>query len=821
MVLNALIMNKRVKIEIQGRVQGVGFRPTVWRHATGLGLSGFVRNTPAGVVIEAQGETAAVDRFLAMLQAEPPRQARIESMQVSALPAKDTSAPFEIQASGRSGDLRAGMPPDLATCAECRAELFDPANRRHRYPFLNCTNCGPRFTIIRELPYDRERTSMASFALCPECRKEYLDPANRRFDAQPNACPACGPRVRLIGSRSRRRTTDDRRWTEISGGTANEKGERFAETPLQPEAAIGEAVRLLKAGGILAIKGLGGYHLACDAASDAAVAKLRARKGRPHKPLAVMFAALDEIRRHAEVSDAEAAELTGCAAPIVILRRKAGSSLSRLISPDTADLGAFLPYSPLHHLLLAGISPLVMTSGNRAEEPIAMDEEQLTGILGPIADAALVHNRPILRRCDDSVLKVIAGRRLLLRRSRGLAPDAIRLPLEGPPVLACGADLKNAICLTRGNEAFLSQHIGDLEDYAAFRFFRETIADLAGLLKVQPALIAHDLHPDYHATRFAVSPDAGGGRRVAVQHHHAHIAACLAEHRLTEPAIGVALDGTGYGPDGTIWGGEFLVADLKAYRRVGHFKPYRLPGGEEAIRRPERMAFSLLLAEGMADAVDLLPALDAGQRNALAAMLEQKLNSPLTSSAGRLFDAVAALLGAGDAISYEARGTIRLQTMADGAAAEPYPFAITQGSESTPLDGAGSATGGTFAALRAQPTPLHGDPAPAAGCLVLSFGTMLRPLAAGLREGVSRPVLAGRFHATVAAGVTAMCRQIRETEGLDRAALSGGVFQNELLLGQVTKRLQREGFRVYSHRLAPPNDACLALGQAAVALKNY
>jgi hydrogenase maturation protein HypF len=802
------VMNKRVRIEIQGRVQGVGFRPTVWRHATGLGLAGYVRNTPAGVVIEAEGPPAAVDRFVARLRTDPPRQARIDAMQVSDLPVKDSPAPFEIQASGRSGDLRAGMPPDLATCADCRAELFEPANRRHRYPFINCTNCGPRFTIIRELPYDRERTSMAAFDLCPACRKEYLDPADRRFDAQPNACPVCGPRVELIvaeNSQQNEPTLNIQRPTfNVQLLTSNAQYPVSSIQHPTAEAAIEEAVRLLRGDGIVAVKGVGGYHLACSAVSADAVARLRARKRRPHKSLAVMFANLDEILRHAEVSAAEAEWLTSCAAPIVILRRKPASTLSKLISPDTDDIGAFLPYSPLHHLLLAGISPLVMTSGNLAEEPIAMDEEQLQRILGTIADAALVHNRPILRRCDDSVLKLIEKQpcveerngdeqaralhediprhRLTLRRSRGLVPDSIQLPAAGPPVLACGADLKNTICIGRDNEAFLSQHIGDLEDYPAYRFFGETIADLAGLLKVRPEIIAHDLHPDYYSTRFALSPQAGAGRRVAVQHHHAHIAACLAEHQLAGPAIGVALDGTGYGPDGTIWGGEFLVADLKTYRRVGHFKQYRLPGGEEAIRHPERLAFSILQAEGLGEAADLLPALAAEQRKMLTAMLAQALNSPLTSSAGRLFDAVSALLGLGDSISYEARAAIRLQTLADRNGSGNYPFEIA------------------------------GE--------VLSFGPMFSVLLTDLRGGTDRAVIAGKFHRTVAAGVSEMCRRIRAAEKLNTAALSGGVFQNDYLLELVKKDLLRDGFAVYSPEAVPPNDGGIALGQAAVARKN-
>lgn len=779
-------MNQRVRIHITGRVQGVGFRPTMYRYARALALTGFVKNTTAGVVVEIQGKGLAVTKFLKYLGSAPPPQARIDSLRMETLPVTTESSSFEILASSRSGDLRAGLPPDLATCEDCRAELFDPINRRYQYPFINCTNCGPRFTIIRKLPYDRKHTSMKVFDLCPQCRAEYLEPADRRFDAQPNACPVCGPRVKLIlpaNSQEKHPTSN------AQHRTSNENGERFCEAPLQAAAAIQKAVQLLKAGRILAVKGLGGYHLSCDAINNKAVARLRERKGRPHKSLAVMFASMEALRNQAKVSDAEERELTSPAAPIVIVRRKNGSNLSELISPDTKDIGVFLPYTPVHHLLLTGLSPLVMTSGNSAKEPIAMDEEQLQRILGPIADAALIHNRPILRRCDDSVLRISNGQRLVFRRSRGLVPDPIPFPRDGPAVLACGADLKNTICMTRGKEAFLSQHIGDLEEHRAFRFFRETIVDLTGLLKVQPAIIAHDLHPDYHSTRYALSPGIGAGRRVAVQHHHAHIAAGMAENRLKEPVIGVALDGTGYGPDGTIWGGEFLIADFKACRRAAHFKTYRMPGGAEAIRRPERMAFSLLLAElppnqARENIGRLLPNLSDTEWNTLAVMIHQGLNSPFTSSAGRLFDVVAVLLGVGDAVSYEARGAVRLQTLAHRHVTDHYPFDITPSSEA---------------------------------CLILSFGSMIRALVADTLTNTDRAVIAGKFHNTVAEAVVEVCGRIRAQTFHRSVVLSGGVFQNDLLLERTTKGLLRDGFQVYSHHVVPPNDGGLALGQAAVA----
>lgn len=751
-------MQRKVRIHISGRVQGVGFRPTVWRQAVALGLTGFVRNVPAGVVLEASGAAAAVERLIAALRLRPPRQARIAALRVEEMAAAGrVASSFEIEHSAHSGDLQVGLPPDLAICAECRDELFDKANRRYRHPFINCTNCGPRFTIVARLPYDRESTSMAAFELCPACRAEYANPADRRFDAQPNACLECGPRLRLL---------------DASGAS-------------RPGDPLDEALKLLRSGQILAIKSLGGYHLSCAAADAAALERLRARKHRPAKSLAVMFASLEELKRHCAVSLAEQAALLSEVAPIVILKRLATSTLPRLISPDTNDIGAFLPYTPLHHLLLAGLSPLVMTSANRAAEPIAITEQQLQPLLGTVADGALVHDRAILRRCDDSVLKLAAGQPLLLRRSRGLVPDPIGLPWSAPAILACGADLKSSIALTRADQVFLSQHIGDLEDYAAARFFRETIADFSALLGVRPSIVAHDLHPDYHSTRYALSAEAPPGQRLAVQHHHAHIAAGMLEHRLLAPLIGVALDGTGYGPDGSIWGGEFMVADLRSYRRLAHFKNYRLPGGAAAIQHPQRMAFSILLSEGLEAPPALLPELDTVQRAQLRALLLQGQHAPLSSSAGRLFDAVAALLGLGAEVSYEARAAIRLQSLADPRVVASYPFALLD----EPPDG-----------------------------WVLSFGASLRALLADRLAGQRPAVIAAKFHNSVAAGVLAVCQRIRAVEGLQQVLLTGGVFQNDLLLELVRRSLRAAGFQVYSHSRVPPNDGGIALGQAAVAL---
>ncbi len=753
-------MRKRTRITVIGRVQGVGFRPTVYRYAVELGLVGFVKNTPAGVVTEIEGNEAAVSSFIEQLRKHPPPQARIDQFLVEDMPTGHDGE-FRILPSQRSGDLIVGIPPDLATCDQCVSELFNATDRRYRYPFINCTNCGPRFTIVKELPYDREKTSMAPFHLCPSCAAEFSNPADHRFDAQPNACAKCGPALRLIDvNRSAVDTADP----------------------------IRETARLLKSGAIVAVKSLGGYHLCCDAKNEKAVGLLRERKGRMEKPFAVMFASLDEIRRYAEVGREEADELAASSSPVVIVKRKSDSGLSAQVAPDTADVGAFLPYTPLHHLLLAEISPLIMTSGNRTEEPIAKDDQDLGRILGPIADYALVHDREIVRRCDDSVLKIVRGKRMFFRRSRGWVPANLSLPLDGPPVLACGAELKNTFCLTRGPQAFMSQHIGDLTEYPSHSFFNEAIEDLLKLLKIRPRIIAHDMHPDYESTRFALHYPAE--RRVAVQHHHAHIAACMAEHQLAEPVIGVAMDGAGFGPDGTIWGGEFLVANLRDFQRVGHLKQYRMPGADEAIRHPVRMAWSCLISEFGPAADELsarfMPSLQSGSRDVLRRLVESGKHAPLTSSAGRLFDAVSALLGLCETISYEGQAAIRLQTLARKDISSSYSFEIDK---------------------KQQP-------------FVLSFGPLFREIIRDLESGVGKQEIAGKFHRTLAVAAGEMCNAIREAHSIRKVVLSGGVFQNDLLLNLLTDELKARGFGVYSHERVPPNDGGLALGQAVVALAN-
>ncbi len=751
---------KRVRISIGGRVQGVGFRPSVYRHAVATGMTGFVRNTARGVEVEAQGPAESVKRFLARLRSESPRQAHVESMEVQEVPPTPREEGFLIVPSARSGDLLVGFPPDLATCSECVRELFAPQDRRYKYPFINCVNCGPRFTIIAALPYDRAQTSMAVFPLCPECRREFEDPRNRRFDAQPNACANCGPQLKLM----------DR------GGVA-----------IACDDPILETVGLLKQGRIVAVKGIGGFHLCCDAKNDDAVSALRRRKGRRDKPFAVMFSSCEQVAQFADATPDEIMELLSTAAPVVVVRRKPNSGLSRWIAPDTDDVGALLPYSPLHHLLLHGISPLVMTSGNVSEEPIVHDETSLNRILGPIADFALLHDRAIVRRCDDSVVKRVDAERLTLRRSRGFVPQSVVLPVEGEPVLAVGAELKNTFCMTRGGKAFLSQHIGDLTEHPSWMFFVEAVEDLAALLQIKPRYVAHDLHPGYESTRFAMSFPAE--RRIAVQHHHAHIAACMAEHGLTGRVIGVAFDGSGWGGDNTVWGGEFLVAGYDDYRRVGYLNPFRLPGGDEAIRHPPRTAVGVLYAVFGDDADGIaarrLPAIRAEHRKVLLGMARTGMRAPVTTSAGRLFDAISALLGLCDETSYEGQAAVRLQTWA-----------------------ARAANGRRYELECAEQD----------GVWRLKYAALLGEVMGDLERGVPKEEIARGFHEAVADGIASICARLAAREQLDRVVLSGGVFQNDLLLSLAIRRLKAEGLKVYWPHQVPPNDGGVSLGQAAIAL---
>jgi hydrogenase maturation protein HypF len=763
-------MDRRA-ITISGIVQGVGFRPLTYRLASRLGLQGWIRNCNGAVVIEVEGEPQVIDRFLAELTAQPPPLARIDEVRWAARPLRG-DLEFRIDPSEVDSASSIFISPDVATCDDCVAELFDPRDRRYRYPFLNCTNCGPRLTIITGAPYDRERTSMASFAMCPECRAEYEDPDDRRFHAQPTACPRCGPQLRLLDQGGRPSADDD---------------------PL-----LG-AVEALRSGRIGALKGLGGYHLACAAGDDRAVAELRRRKHRDEKPFALMVADLRAVRELCEVDPAEEALLVSPRRPIVLLRRKPGTRVADDVAPRNPALGVMLPYTPLHHLLLRYLdgTPLVMTSGNRSDEPIAFEDADALERLAGIADFFLVHDRPIHLRCDDSVTRLVAGAELPIRRARGEAPRPITLPLESPrPALALGGQLKATFALGRGRHAFLSHHVGDLDHYEAFRAYGAAIAHYQRLFDVRPEVLVHDLHPDYPSTCYA-REQAGSRPTIAVQHHHAHMASCMAEHGLDEPVIGVTFDGTGFGTDGVIWGGEFLIGDYRAFRRAAHLRPVAMPGGEQAIREPWRMAAAYLLDAGE-DLSILSGRVPAPAPAAVERIIARRFNAPLTTSAGRLFDAVAALAGVRQRVSYEGQAAMELEWLASGAAPDAvYPFEVVQ-----------------------APGPRPGPTRPGSPChdtLVLDMRPMIVEIAGEARRGIAAAAIGRRFQSTVVEAIARVCGRLRSAAGPDAVVLSGGVFLNALLTAEAVARLAADGFRVYRHRRVPPNDGGLSLGQLAVA----
>ena len=760
------------RVHVSGVVQGVGFRPFIYGLALRHALVGWVRNTSAGVEIEVEGESNALDAFVCAITAEAPPLSRIERVTADPIPAKGF-ARFEIRHSEAIEGAYQPISPDVATCDECLAEIFDPADRRYRYPFTNCTNCGPRFTIIQDIPYDRPKTTMSSFELCPDCRAEYENPLDRRFHAQPNACPVCGPRLELVPSPHQPIPPE---WGSL------------------PQDAIDAVRALLCTGRVVAIKGLGGFHLACDATDPGAVALLRNRKGRPAKPFAVMMPDLDTVARFCEVGSAAAQALTGRERPIVLLPLKSGTAIVEAVAPGLRELGVMLPYTPLHHLLLqpaSGFPPaLVMTSGNFSEEPIATGNADALDRLGPLADAFLLHDRPIHIRCDDSVVRALDDRIVPLRRSRGYAPYPIPLPFESPPLLAVGAELKNTFCLARDDRAFMSQHIGDLSNYDALRSYEHSVEHLSRLFRVEPEIIAHDTHPDYLATRYALRRD---GVHIPVQHHHAHLSSCLAEHKHPpgEPVIGVIFDGTGLGPDGAIWGGEILLGDYAQYTRLGHLRYVPLPGGDAATLRPYRTALAHLWNAGLPWDEDLAPTAAARpeERTIIRQQLEKQLNAPLTSSMGRLFDAVAALVGVLQIVTYEAQAAIVFEAAIEPAelnAASAYPFDLLSAADSA--------------------APFLIDPAPTL-CAVLD----------DVRAGVSVSRIAARFHAGAAAMIRDACLLARQQTAVQHVALSGGVFQNNALHRLAVDRLEEAGFTVYTHVLVPPNDGGLALGQAAIA----
>ncbi len=735
----------RARVRIYGLVQGVGFRPFVWREATRLGLSGWVSNDPAGVVVEVEGYADAVTSLLAALQTPPPL-ARVDQVQQRFV-ATTGELGFEVRISDVIGARVAQVSPDTATCGDCLRELRDPSDRRFGYPFLNCTNCGPRFTIVLSVPYDRSRTTMASFPMCRACATEYQDPRNRRFHAEPVCCPACGPALEIIGA---------------------------AGDPLSA------AVEVLRAGGIVAVKGLGGFHLAVDALQESAVSALRRRKHREHRPFAVMVRDVAAARVLAVLGPAEQALLESTARPIVLLSRSP-SAVAESVAPGATTLGLMLPYTPLHHLLLESFDgPLVMTSGNLSDEPIAFQDDDAAQRLAGVADVSLVHDRAIRTRVDDSVVKVVAGRVVPIRRSRGYVPNPVLLPISSPvPVLACGAALKSTFALVRGDQAFVSHHIGDLGDYLTQQSYLDGITHLSELLDVEVSVLAHDLHPDYPSTRYARGR-ADGAQLLGVQHHHAHIASCLADNGSSQRVIGVAFDGLGLGTDGTAWGGEFLVADLEGFTREAHLAPVAMPGGDAASQQPWRMAAAHLDAAYAGS----FPELDVQRRQGalwgqVLSVARAGLNSPLTSSAGRLFDAVSAILGLRDVLSYEGQAAIELEQVADASERGTYPVSV---------DGA-----------------------------VVDVAGLIRAVVDDLGAGAAVPVIAARFHNALADVIATVCGRLREEHELSTVALSGGVFQNSLLLARALDRLEGGGFEVLTHRQVPCNDGGISLGQAAVA----
>jgi len=782
-------MNIRRHIDFSGIVQGVGFRPYVYRLATEYGLAGTIHNTSSGVTVEVEGPNNSVQDFLARIPQNAPPLAQITDVSICDVPCIGERE-FRIIATDKEKTVRTLISPDVATCDDCLRELLDPSDRRYRYPFINCTNCGPRFTITGSIPYDRPSTSMAVFPMCPSCHAEYNDPLNRRFHAQPNACWDCGPRLQVL----------DNTGAEIEG--------------VDP---IGYAISALKAGQIVAVKGLGGFHLAVDATNEAAITSLRERKQRVEKPFAIMVASVSRAEELCEVNMAEADALLSIQRPIVLLSRKDSCPILDQVAPFNRELGIFLPYTPLHHLLFAegGFPALVMTSGNLSEEPIAIHNDEARTRLSTLSDCFLLHNREILLRCDDSVVRVPRDPRggtyrhrvpsaafyhrngrepepqvekvQQLRRSRGFVPTPIFLHRQTPPILAVGGELKNTVCLTKGNHAFLSQHVGDLENLESYRFFEEALTHLRTILEIEPRVIAYDLHPDYFSTKWALQQVAV--KRVGVQHHHAHIASCMAENHLDGDVVGIALDGTGYGTDGNIWGGEVLITNYRNFHRAAHLEYVPMPGGPAAIREPWRMAVSYLAHHMGRDFLRFkLPVLDgisSRQIEVILQMAERNVNSPLTSSCGRLFDAVAALVGIRRMVNYEAQAAIELEmAIPNSPSNESYPFELLLENDTYII--------GT--------RPL--------------FTAALRDLSDQVPVGV----ISARFHKGLVEVFLEIANVLRDRSGLDRVCLSGGTFNNVYLAESLGQRLRVDGFQVFTQREVPCGDGGLSLGQAMVAI---
>ncbi|TLU85745.1 MAG: carbamoyltransferase HypF [Chlorobium sp.] len=741
----------RQRFRVNGIVQGVGFRPFVYRIAVAGGLKGFIRNTASGVLIEVQGESASIDGFSRQLRTEGPPLSKIETVDETTVSCIHEEA-FTIGASGEGDEVETLIPPDIALCSDCRRELLDPSNRRFRYPFINCTNCGPRYTIVGRLPYDRPFTSMHGFTMCPECEREYHDPLDRRFHAQPNACPVCGPEAILLDA----------------------SGEKLDV----PDAVAGAAA-MLREGKIVALKGVGGFHLAVDASNDEAVRLLRERKGREAKPFAVMVRDIGIVSRYCNCYPAEAAALASPEAPIVLLRNRGTEGLAPSVAPGNDRLGVMLPYSPLH-LLLSVDAPevLVMTSANFSEEPIVTDNLEALSRLGGVADCFLVHNRPIWLKCDDSVTIELSGKLRQLRRSRGYVPAPVFLHEGGPVVLATGGELKNTLTLLKGTHALLSQHIGDMKNYEAWKHFEQAAEHLQHLFQALPELIVHDLHPGYMTTEWALKQSVPV---LGVQHHHAHLASCLAENRVDGPVIGLMLDGTGYGTDGTIWGGEVLVGDIAGAERFAAFEPMPMPGGDIAVMQPWRLALGYLFRSF--SVMPELPFMQGKPAGAVLELLGKGISVHETSSCGRLFDAVAALSGLRDEISYEGQAAIELMHAAKGE----------------------TGTGTFTHELREE-----------GGRWTMLVSPIIRDVVRAVRQGSSLCEISRMFHRTLVSLFIDIAGRASEASGIRTVALSGGVFQNALLFETLVRDLETAGYRVLAHSLVPSNDGGLSLGQAVI-----
>lgn len=751
------IATTRAKLLIKGIVQGVGFRPFIYNLANTYNLNGWVLNSSEGVYIDIEGDDEDVRDFIENIRKKAPPLAVIDSIDILYLsPANYKS--FIIKPSEEDPNKYIKISPDISICDDCLTELFNPNDRRYRYPFINCTNCGPRFTIIEGIPYDRKKTTMKSFKMCQLCQKEYDDPSNRRFHAQPNACPKCGPNVFL-------ENIDER---------------------INCEDPIKKAIELLGQGKIIAVKGIGGFHLACDAQNDDVIDLLRKRKKRSLKPFAIMCRDIDKIKQFCIVNEYEEKLLQSVQRPIVLLKKRPESTISDLVAPNNNYFGVMLPYTPLHYLLLdSHFLALVMTSANITEEPIVIDNDEAKERLAGLADYFLFHNRDIRMRCDDSIARVYEKQTLVIRRSRGYAPYPVDLDFTMKEILACGAELKNTFCLTRDNHAFISHHIGDLQNLIAYNYYLDSIEHYKMLFRIDPQILAYDLHPDYLSTKYAFSQV--GKRLIGVQHHHAHIASCMAENSLNEKVIGVAMDGTGYGTDGNIWGCEFLLADYVGFKRYAHLKYLPMPGGDMAVKEPYRMALSYLhnAFDGELDDIDIsfINRIDDKKISLIKKMIERNINAPLTSSCGRLFDAVSSLIGIRDIITYEAQSAIELEMVAESDIIDRYDYEITDQK----------------------------------GCLIIDVKKMFCEITSDLKNGLSKGIISAKFHNTVIDFITNICKEIKTTEGINKVVLSGGVFQNQYLLANTIKSLENNRFKAYFHKKIPTNDGGISLGQCLIA----